>query len=240
LLTANRNIRELQIANSQVLGFLAHDFMISLAGVIVAFRYGPIMTLVIVASIPFAYFAVRALGGKLEKHITAQKAKQVGANKIVAASLTGIDLVKVYNAQEHELHNYKQCVRQSGEHACIQTQWNALQTATLKLYMTIIFVIGFFFGVYQVTKGTMLPGDVLVTFYAALTTFQGIEGLGPHILTLVKGTTAGKALTSVTSEQERVMNGSSRPHNLEGRVILKNVRFNPQRPFPHQHQAPAN
>ncbi|KAL8364955.1 hypothetical protein RB595_003986 [Gaeumannomyces hyphopodioides] len=226
MLTANeRNVRELQIANSQVMGFLAHDLMLSLAGVVVAFMYGPLMTTVIIASIPLAVLPMRFLGKRLEKEVAAQKVEQVGANRVAAASLTGIDLVKVYNAKEHELYSYKQSVRASGTHARNQTRWNALQTAFLKFYMIIIFVIGFFFGVYQVTQGAMKVGDVLVTFYAALTTFQGIEGLGPHILALIKGKAAGKVLEDNASQREHRMDGDQRPGALVGKFELKNVSF---------------
>ncbi|KAL8335619.1 hypothetical protein RB598_009688 [Gaeumannomyces tritici] len=226
MLTANeRNIRELQIANSQVMGFLAHDSMLSFAGVVVAFIHGPLMTTVIIASIPLIALPMRFLGQRLEKEVVAQKAEQVGANRVAAASLTGIDLVKVYNAKEHELYSYKQSVRASGTHARNQTRWNALQTAFLKFYMIIIFVVGFFFGVFQVTQGAMKVGNVLVTFYAALTTFQGIEGLGPHILTLIKGKAAGKVLEDNASQREHRMDGDQKPGAVLGRFELKNVSF---------------
>ncbi|KLU91712.1 lipid A export ATP-binding/permease msbA [Magnaporthiopsis poae ATCC 64411] len=226
MLTANeRNIRELQIANSQVLGFLAHDFLLSLAGVFVAFAHGPLMTIVVIATIPLAALPTFILGRLLEKGVLAQKAEQVAANRIVAASLTGIDLVKVYDTKEDELHSYKRSVRAVGTHARIQTRWNALQTAFLKLYMIIIFVVGFFFGVFQVNRGAMRTGDVLVTFYAALTAFQGIEGLGPHILTLIKGKTAGEALAEKGSRHEHRMDGDQRPEEVVGKFEFKNVTF---------------
>lgn len=197
--------------------------MLSLAGVFVAFAHGPLMTIVIMASIPLAALPTFFLGRLLEKEVLAQKAEQVGANRIAAASLTGIDLVKVYNTKEHELYSYKQSVRAAGTHARSQTRWNALQTAFLKLYMITMFVVGFFFGVFQVNRGAMRVGDVLVTFYAALTAFQGIEGLGPHILTLIKGKAAGKALTDKGSRREHRMDGDQRPEEVVGKFEFKNV-----------------
>ncbi|KAI6358600.1 hypothetical protein MCOR25_007283 [Pyricularia grisea] len=220
-----RNIRELQIATSQTLGFIGHDFMLSIAGMIVAFKYGPLMTLVITASVPIAMFIMRALSQMLEKAIRAQKEKQAVATKLSAAAITGIDLVKVYNSHEHELHNFRLAAREAGKHARVQTMWNALQAAFIKIYMAVVFLSGFFFGIYQVDQGNMSAGDVITTFYAALSTFQGVQGLGPHILNLVRGMQAGKALKSVVFDRVVEMGGGRKPRVFEGRVEVKSVSF---------------
>ncbi|TLS31043.1 hypothetical protein PpBr36_03267, partial [Pyricularia pennisetigena] len=226
MLTAfQRNIRELQIATSQTLGFIGHDFMLSIAGMVVAFKYGPLMTLVITASVPIAMFIMRALSQMLEKAIRTQKEKQAVATKLSAAAITGIDLVKIYNSHEHELHNFRLAAREAGKHARVQTMWNALQAAFIKVYMAVVFLSGFFFGIYQVHQGNMSAGDVLTTFYAALSTFQGVQGLGPHILSITKGIQAGKALKSVVSERVVEMGGGRKPRVFEGRIEVKSLSF---------------
>ncbi|TLD31149.1 hypothetical protein PspLS_02454 [Pyricularia sp. CBS 133598] len=226
MLTAfQRNIRELQIATSQTLGFIGHDFILSIAGMIVAFKYGPLMTLVITASVPIAMVIMRALSQMLENAIRTQKDKQAVATKLSAAAITGIDLVKVYNSQEHELHNFRLAARDAGKHARVQTMWNALQAAFIKIYMAVVFLSGFFFGIYQVDQGNMSAGDVLTTFYAALSTFQGVQGLGPQILSLVRGMQASKALKSIVLERVVEMGGGRKPRVFEGRVEVKSVSF---------------
>ncbi|KAH9430294.1 hypothetical protein MCOR02_010009 [Pyricularia oryzae] len=226
MLTAlQRNIRELQIATSQTLGFIGHDFMLSIAGTIVAFKYGPLMTLVITATVPIAMFIMRALSQLLEKAVRTQKEKQAVATKLSAAAITGIDLVKVYNSHEHELHNFRLAAREAGKHARVQTMWNALQAAFIKIYMAVVFLSGFFFGIYQVDRGNMSAGDVITTFYAALSTFEGVQGLGPHILSLVRGMQASKALKLVVSDRVVEMGGGRKPRVFEGRIEVKSVSF---------------
>ncbi|KAK3376904.1 P-loop containing nucleoside triphosphate hydrolase protein [Lasiosphaeria ovina] len=222
--------RELQMATSQTLGFLVCDVFVFTACLIVAFYYSYRLTLVMLATGVPSALILWLVSRFLDPAIEAQKRELAQATKHAAAATTAIDLVKVYNGADHEAFRFMAAIRRSARYYARQVLCNCAQMAYIKLWMIMLFVVGFYFAVVLVSWHQITPGDALTTFYAALIAFQSIEALGPQWLVLAKGMAAGMLLETLVSElqggqQVDKITGLRRPATCFGDVQMENVSF---------------
>ncbi|KAG6367862.1 hypothetical protein INS49_002058 [Diaporthe citri] len=218
------HIRELQMATSQVLGFLIADTFVAVGCLIVAFYNSWQLTLVLMATIPVSVLALHFISRGLEAAIVSQNHELAQASKVVIAAVTAIDLVKIYNGFDHEVWQYLQAARESMRYYVRQALRNAMQMGFLKLWVVNLFVVGFWFAGYLVSKNTVTPGTALTTFYSILTAFQSVEGVAPQWLVLAKGMSAGHQLQNVVA-QDRNTRGVKvpaphRPQSCAGQIEL--------------------
>lgn len=222
--------RELQLATSQVLGLLISDIMTSLASLALALSYSWKMTLVIFVTLPISTFILSFASRRLQPAIQSQKRDLGTASKHANASLTAIDLVKVFNGYDRELSQYSRATDKAAKHYLVQAQCISIQVGYVAFWVVSMFLIGFTFGVYLLDHDGLEPGEVLTTFYATLASFQGIEAFVPHWLVIAKGIAAGSFLSDLASDLEggkgiKKMDGGTRPYHCAGAVRLNNVQF---------------
>ncbi|KAL2174811.1 P-loop containing nucleoside triphosphate hydrolase protein [Thermothelomyces heterothallicus CBS 202.75] len=221
--------RELQTATSQTLGYLVCDVFVFAACLVVAFVYSYKLTLVMLATGVPSALILWGIGRFLDPAIEAQKRELAQAAKHVTAATTAIDLVKVYNAADHEAFTFTSAIRRSARYYSRQAMCNCGQMGYVKLWMITLFVLGFSFAVVQVKNGELSPGDALTTFYAALIAFQSIEMLGPHWLVLAKGMAAGQLLRGLVDESGSGQLGRTagclKPSGCLGIIEMNTVSF---------------
>lgn len=222
-----RQIRELQTATSQILGYIVCDVFVFAACLVVALVYSYRLTLVMLATGVPSALVLWGISRFLDPAIEAQKRELARAAKHVTAATTAIDLVKAYNAADHEAFSFVSAIRRSARYYSQQALCNCGQMGYVKLWMISLFVLGFSFAVVQVRNGELRPGDALTTFYATLIAFQSIEMLGPHWLVLAKGMAAGQFLQGLVEESgnnllERT-DGRRKPSGCSGTIEMNNV-----------------
>ncbi|KAK4217547.1 putative ABC transporter expressed in the mitochondrial inner membrane [Rhypophila decipiens] len=222
--------RELQMATSQTLGFLICDIFAFLACILVAFIYSFKLTLVMLATGFPSALVLWGIGRFVDPAIEGQKRELAEASKHATAATTGIDLVKVYNGADNESFRFMSAIRRSGKYYLRQVLCNCGQMSYIKLWMLVLFVVGFFFAVVLVNSDDLTPGNALTTFYAALIAFQSVETLGPHWLILAKGMVSGKLLKSLVHDSAKHSrgdkdNGWYRPLCCQGNIYMRNVSF---------------
>lgn len=217
------------MATSQVLGFLIADTFIAVGCLIVAFYNSWQLTLVLMATIPVSLLALHFISRGLETAIISQKQELAQASKIVIAAVTAIDLVKIYNGFDYEVWQYLQVARGSMRYYIRQALRNALQMGFLKLWVVNLFVVGFWFAGYLVSKNTVTPGTALTTFYSILTAFQAVESVTPQWLVLAKGMSAGHQLQKIVAQNGKTGDmeapASHRPQSCAGKIELHDVSF---------------
>ncbi|KAK3305647.1 P-loop containing nucleoside triphosphate hydrolase protein [Chaetomium strumarium] len=221
--------RELQTATSQTLGYLVCDVFVFGACIVVAFVYSFKLTLVMLATGVPSALVLWTISRFLDPAIEAQKRELAQAAKHVTAATTAIDLVKVYNGADHEAFQFISAVRRSAKHYSRQVLCNCGQMSYIKLWMIMLFVLGFWFAVLLVGRGELTPGNALTTFYAALIAFQSIETLGPHWLVLAKGMAAGQLLQGLVKEGGSALvdkvTGWRKPSKCSGEIQMTDISF---------------
>ncbi|KFA54160.1 hypothetical protein S40293_06290 [Stachybotrys chartarum IBT 40293] len=228
LVQVQTRTRELQLAASQILGQLICDVFASLASLAVAFYFNWRLTLVLLASMPVSMVILWLASRNLDAAIQSQKHHQTLASKHAIASITAIDLVKLFNGADRDLQQYARAVEAAAKHYLVQARCNMIQLGYVSFWVIMMFVAGFWYGVALVDDGAQ-PGHVLTTFYATLTAFQGVEALMPHLLVLAKGMAAGAFLADIASGVDGTRDGQSTgtlipPHCL-GEIELTKVSF---------------
>ncbi|KAI1646995.1 P-loop containing nucleoside triphosphate hydrolase protein [Daldinia loculata] len=229
LVRIQTQIRELQVASSATLGSIAAEIATSIANLIVAFYGSWKLTLVLLATIPAIVVVPSLLSGKLKLAIQAQKRELGRASKHAISALTAIDLVKAFNAVDHEVWQYLKVIQKSMDTYLTLARTSAWQVGYIRLWLDGIFVLGFYYGAVLVNQG-LNPGSVVTTFYAALGALQAIYTIAPTYVSLARGMAAGQALYSIAHNIEggrRIyqMIGSYRPINCSGKIEVNDVSF---------------
>lgn len=219
--------RDLQLASSQALGSLISDICLAAASLVVAFYYCWQLTLVLLATVPVSFVALKLIGRGLDQTIQAQQHALSYASKYISAAVAAVDLVKVYNGFDNEVWQYILATGEATRWFLLQARKHAMQMGYIKLWMVSLYVAGFWVAVYLVGHGSTTAGKGLTTFYAALTALQTVEGLAPQWLVMVKGMSAGRSLRSMLlmKSSGRGADRNYRPQTCFGDVQLKNVSF---------------
>ena len=199
----------------------------ALASLGVGFYFSWKLSLVIISIFPIATVVLYFVSKKLGPAIEAQKRELTQASKCANTAITAICTVKAYNGQEQEVWQYCEIIKRVAASYMIQARTNAIQFGITKFVMVIIFVQGFWFGLYLVDKGVD-PGHVLTTFYACLNAMQSLEMVLPQWLVLTKGMSAGQTLQLISAQMQnrrKVTNmvGSLRPRTCVGDIEVNCV-----------------
>ncbi|UKZ64899.1 uncharacterized protein TrAtP1_006106 [Trichoderma atroviride] len=229
--------RELQLATSQVFGFLVTDCIVSIVSLSIAFYYSWKLTLVLLATLPISLILLSLATRRLEPAIQAQKRDLETASKFATSSIKAIEIVKIFNGFDRELRQYHDAIMLASKQYLIQAQCNCFQMGYVAFWVVGIFVAGFWYGSILVDQG-LSPGQVITTFFSILSAFQGIGALLPQWLVLSKGMFAGAFLSSLSTacddEAAKENGGQIRPNSCTGNVDLIDVTFaypsNPEKP----------
>ncbi|CAG8956747.1 hypothetical protein HYFRA_00012291, partial [Hymenoscyphus fraxineus] len=228
LIRIQTQIRELQMAVSQPLGFLFTETAGTLFALAVAFLYSWKLTLVILASIIIAGFILTWLSRGLAPAIEAQKAELAKASKYSNNAINAINVVKAFNGREHEVWQYYSTIKHVASKYLAQARANAVQFGFTKFLVIALFVEGYWYGLVLVRQG-LEPGHVLTTFYACLYGMQAIEIILPQWIVLTKGMSAGMTLKIMIDEVKAGPNerksGSFAPGSCAGDIEIKDVTF---------------
>ncbi len=223
-----RQIRDLQIATSQPLGFLTQYTVTTFAALGLALYSSWNLTLVTLATLPISALVLSFISAKMQPSIEAQEVKLTQASKIATNAIFCIDTVKCFNGQGFEFRQYSAAVTGAAKSYLIQAHANASQIGFVRLATLGMFVQGFWYGSTLVRPGGKSAGQVLTTFWACLMATQAIEQILPQMIVLEKGRAAGATLKAVIVQMERgrkvtKMVGTNAPAQCHGDIEVRNV-----------------
>ncbi|OAA45883.1 a-Factor sex pheromone exporter [Beauveria brongniartii RCEF 3172] len=222
-----RKTHELQIATSQVFGYLTTDLFTALASLGVALYTSWKLTLVLIATLPPSLVVLALASPKIQPAITKQAAHLDSASKMLAGSLSGIDLVKICNGYSCEVRNYLKHIGHAAKQYRVQARYNSIQIGYISFWAVAMFVVGFWYGLVLVKQGER-PGNIVTTFYSVLTALQGIESLLPNWLVFARGMSAGQVLQALKVEVAGATEDDPsriQPGYFVGAIDLKEVSF---------------
>ncbi|KAL8714616.1 MAG: hypothetical protein Q9220_001564 [cf. Caloplaca sp. 1 TL-2023] len=228
-------IRELQMATSQPLGFAVQSTATAFAALGLALYTAWDLTLITIATIPFSAVILAWISSKMQPSIDAQAKELSTASKIANNALQAIDTVKCFNGQDFEVWQYAKTIDRAAKRYLVQAKANALQIGFVRFVTLSMFVQGFWYGSHLVIQGKKNAGDVLTAFWSCLMAVQAIEQILPQMIVLEKGRAAGATLKAILSQIEKrkrvIMTGRLIPDFCEGDIQVRNVSFRyPSRP----------
>ncbi|OBT62446.1 hypothetical protein VE03_08637 [Pseudogymnoascus sp. 23342-1-I1] len=200
LIRIQTQVRELQMATSQPLGFFVRDIAAAITAIGIAFYYSWKLTLVLSVSVPTASLVLWLVSRRLQPAIEAQRRELNIASKYTNTAFHAIDTVKVFNGQNHEIPQYVSAINAAGSSYLIQGQVRASQMGSARFLVVVMFMAGFWYGLLLYKNGELTPGDVITTFYSFLMGNQAVTSLLAQYVILCKGKSAGATLERIVGE----------------------------------------
>ncbi|KAK2761305.1 hypothetical protein FQN54_001827 [Arachnomyces sp. PD_36] len=223
-------IRDLQMATSQPLGFAIQDVTTAIAALGLAFYTSWNLTLVTLAAVPVTAVALSFISAKTQSSIAAQQEGLAKASKLANNAIVSIDVAKCFNGQAYEVRRYTSAIHDAARHYLRQARANAVQIGFVRLTTLGMFVQGFWYGSSLVGSGKASSGDVLTTFWACLMATQAVEQILPQMMVLQKGWAAAVYLRAVLDQLNR-RGGSKEPMGTrspmfcDGDIEVRNLSF---------------
>ena len=222
-----RQIRELQMATSQPLGFAVQSTVTALSALGLAMYTAWDLTLVTIATIPFAAIVLGFISAKMQPSIDAQAEELSAASKLANNALQAIDTIKCFNGQDFETWQYAKIIKRAAKKYLLQAKANALQIGFVRFVTLSMFVQGFWYGSHLVISGKKDPGDILTAFWSCLMALQAVEQILPQMIVLEKGRAAGATLEAILTQMGKrrrvIMTGNLAPQFCEGDIEVRNV-----------------
>lgn len=203
------------------------DILASIASLSLAFSGSWELTSMIVITGPITFVITVLIRRKAVVATRMQDRERSRASKYAIASVTSIDLVKAFNAVDHETWQYTTAIRRAGHQYLVQARMYALLQSYLKFWTDGMFVLGFYFAAILV-RGGMSAESVVRTFYAALAAIGVAGHIAQRWAGLERGISASKELSLITREMEggREVNrmvGGHRPTECLGEIQINQV-----------------
>ncbi|KAK6003221.1 hypothetical protein QM012_001066 [Aureobasidium pullulans] len=223
-------IRDLQLATAQPFGDLITSAAGAAASLGLALYTSWKLTLVIISTTPAIVIVIGYLGSSMQKSVTKQQEKLTEALKFVSNSVNAIETVKCFNGQKQELDKYSSRLKEAASWYYRVVNVNAQQFGFVGFMTLAMFVQGFYYGGVQVNKHEKNTGDVVTTFFSAISAFQAISSVLPQMIVLQKGRTAGSTLRAIMARMAKTTNAMPSPQLLkpgicDGNVEFRNVSF---------------
>ncbi|KAI5254017.1 putative ABC transporter [Aureobasidium subglaciale] len=225
-----RQIRDLQLATAQPFGGLITSTADAMASLGLALYTSWKLTLVIISTTPIIVLVIGYLSATMQQHVNKQQEKLTEALKYVGNAINAIETVKCFNGQEHELARYASRLKDAATWYYRVINVNAQQFGFMGFMTLAMFVQGFYYGGVQVDNHEKNTGDVITTFFSAISAFQAISSILPQMIVLEKGRTAGSTLRTVMATMAKKPDSTSpyelvRPEECKGHIEFRNVSF---------------
>jgi ATP-binding cassette subfamily B (MDR/TAP) protein 1 len=167
---------------------------------------------------------------KIQPYMELQQRELTRASKLASCAISSIETVKVFNGQESELVRYSSAIQDAARWYLRQALACAIEVGCIHLLTFGMFVQGFWYGGYLVSRGELNAGQVLTTFWACFQATQSIEDIIPQLLVLERGRSSASFLKATVLDIRdsfclpgRVTKRT--PLHCEGDIRFKNVNI---------------
>ncbi|PSN70222.1 P-loop containing nucleoside triphosphate hydrolase protein [Corynespora cassiicola Philippines] len=229
-------VRDLQLALSGPFGEGVQSVVMGTGALIIAMYYSWNLTLITISTIPLAFVFMAYLSTRFKKRGHQQADKLQEALKYATNAIKNIETVKCYNGEHFEVQRYAGIIKLAAGLYKRQANVRSLQVGFMQFVTLSIFVQGFWFGSYLVMSGARNTGQVLTTFWAALTAVDAVTAFMPQFVVLQEGKIAGARLRMIFTQISEhniglEKQGNVRPGRCAGDIEFREVSFTyPTRP----------
>jgi ATP-binding cassette subfamily B (MDR/TAP) protein 1 len=183
------------------------------------------LALVILATFPIAAGIFAFISSGVGPAIERQKRELSRASKYANTAVNAINTVKAFNGEDQEVWQYFLTAKVITRYYLIQARANALQFGIIKFSAVVLFVTGFWYGLYLVTHGSSV-GHVLTTFVSCSYAMQAVEVVLLQFLVLAKGISAGETLKSIMAEMQEGRTTSDEGGDLKPLACPGDIEIN--------------
>ncbi|KAK6894300.1 Alpha-factor-transporting ATPase [Candida tropicalis] len=199
----NRCIEELRSGNGEIMANIVQTCGLVISLIIMSFYQSWQITLIVMASAP-VMAVVGWYFGKLTYKAQEQENEYTSqASKILDWCLVNPISVRIFNGKYIELSKFNHIVNTSAKSYYKVANAIAANSGVLKFLTLMMFVQGFWFGVYLMQKGRVTIGQLFTTFSSTLMLGQTISGVTSLLAVLnTSHAAAGKIAKYLQTEEE--------------------------------------
>lgn len=201
-------------------------------GMVIAFVYGPLLTLVILAVAPLL-IAGGAVFAKLAADNTGDGLGAYGeAGAVANETIALIRIVTAYNGQESEIRRYSEKLDNAYAANVKKAMVGGLGLGFTMFVIFCSYAIAFSFGANQARNGKIDPGHILTTFFAVIIACVSIGQAGPSFQAFASAQGAAPRIFDVIerkSEIDPLDDAGDTIPNLKGDISFQNVNFSYKR-----------
>lgn len=199
-------------------------------GIIVAFIYGPLLTLVILSVAPLLIISGVAFA-RLAAESTGEGLGAYGKAGAVASEVIGlIRTVAAYNGQETEAKRYEKELDLAFKADVRKAVISGFGLGFTFLVIFSTYAVAFAFGAWRVREGSMEPGDVLTTFFSVFIACVSIGQAAPSFQAFAVARGAAPRIYEVIERPSEINplkeDEGETISDFTGHIGFKNVNFN--------------
>ena len=136
-------IKDLQYATSQPIGFAIQCFVTALVSLGISFYHAWSMTLITLVAVPVSTVVLAWISARLQPFIDGHLLMLTNATKLASVGVSDIDAIKNLNGQKHEVSQYSRAIRKAARYFLAQAHGNAIQIGFVRVVTLGMFVQGF-------------------------------------------------------------------------------------------------
>ncbi|KAH8919641.1 P-loop containing nucleoside triphosphate hydrolase protein [Atractiella rhizophila] len=185
---------DLRVATSNTLPLLLSHLSTFFSCLLVAFIKGPLLSLVVLASVPLVFIVFAVAERAATPRMVIDRDITIRVSGRIERALSNISTVKAFNAQTFEISAVEKLLELSRKNYEFNTLFWGLRIAITQIILLTMFVQGFWFGIDQVKKGKLGPGEAYQVFWACLLLSGSIQQIAFHLLAWERGKIAAAGL----------------------------------------------
>ncbi|KAI0558792.1 ABC transporter [Gracilaria domingensis] len=198
-------------------------------GFIVAFVYGPLLTLVMLSILPLM-MAGGAVFAKLAAESTGEGTGAYGGAGAIASEVIGlIRVVTAYNGQETEAKRYEEELRKAYKADVKKGFVTGLGIGFTMFVIFCGYAIAFTFGANRVRSGSITAGDILITFFSVFIASFSIGQAAPSFKAFAEAQGAAPRVYEVIGRESEINpldeDEGDVIEDFKGNVSFKSVNF---------------
>lgn len=198
-------------------------------GIIIAFAYAPLLTLVVLSLSPLL-IAGGAVFGQMAADSTSDGLGAYAVAGSIASEVLGlIRVVTSYNGQDFELQRYKEQVEKAYKSNSKKAIIGGFFLGFTFFVIFCCYAIAFYFGATRIKSGDLKPGDILTSFFAVIIACMSMGQAAPAFQAFALAQGAAPKIFEVI-ERESEINPLDEEYgetidDFRGHIVFKNVDF---------------
>ncbi|CDW90568.1 abc transporter [Stylonychia lemnae] len=181
-----------------------------LAGIVVAFIFGPDITAIFLVIFPILLVIVFAIGARVQKFSIKKQSLLQQMGGVVEESLMSIKLITSFSQEEKEIQKFEKLVDQAKQISDKSEHWIAAFIGFLKFVLFWFYAfetyLGTFFIQYNLTNPSShkdyIAGDVITVVMSFIYSTGMIFNIIPNIQSIIKAKVAGKQIFEIIDREQ--------------------------------------
>ncbi|XP_022916897.2 ATP-dependent translocase ABCB1-like isoform X1 [Onthophagus taurus] len=207
-----------------------------IAGIITAFIYGWLLTLICLINLPVTLIALGIVGWLTNKFAKQESESYAAAGAIAEETLTAVKTVFAFSGQQKEIDRYKSHLIHACKNNITRALWTAVSNALIFFFMFASYALSFWYGITLIIDELHLdfedreytPGVMITVFFNVLMSSFTLGQTAPYITIFGAATGAATKIFSIIDNAPIInlnKNNGNKLNKIKGNIKFRGVHF---------------